>query len=159
MFQQSYGREVQVRRAWQPRFRPLLSSALGLKVWRTQAASAQYLTFMEARPSISRRSLVLVFRKHMFQCASVNLAQPGGLWVQYALHGCNIGATCMAFPLLTPLCPLFLGTVWPTSTTPVFTCWKPPASSSHFHHSKLKGLKEGENLLLLLGDCTSVLPL
>lgn len=159
MFQQSYGREVQVRRAWQPCFRPLLAFALELKVWRTRAASAQYLTFIEAKPSISKSSLVLVFRMHMFQRASVDLAQPGRLWVQYGLHGCNMGAICVAFPLPTPQCPLFLGTVWPSSTTPIFTCWKPPASSSHFHQSKLKGLKEGENLLLLLGDCTSVLPL
>lgn len=111
---------------------------------------------MKAKPSISKRNLVLVSRKHMFQCASVNLAQLGGLWVQYGLHGCSVGAICMAFP---PPTSLFLGTVWPTSTTPVFMCWKPPASSSHFHHFKLKGLKEGGNLLLLLGDCTSVWPL
>lgn len=116
MYQQSYRREAWVRRAWQPCCRPLLASALGPKVRRTHTASAQYLTFMEAEPGISKRSLVLVFRKHMFKCASVHLAQPG-------CSGGNMGAICTTFLLPTSL---FLGTVWPTSTTPVFMCWKPP---------------------------------
>lgn len=47
MYQQRYRQEVQVRRAWQPCFRPLLASALGLKIRKTHAASAQYLPFME----------------------------------------------------------------------------------------------------------------
>lgn len=111
MYQQSYRREAWVRRAWQPCCRPLLASALGPKVRRTHTASAQYLTFMEAEPGISKRSLVLVFRKHMFKCASVHLAQPG-------CSGGNMGAICTTFLLPTSL---FLGTVWPTSTTPVFS--------------------------------------
>lgn len=105
---------------------------------------------MEAELGSSKRSLVLVFRKHVFHCASVDLAQPGGLWVKYGLHGSNMHGIPSTYisgfghyaALKHNSCLYMLEA----------------ASSSHFHHSELEGLKERENLLLLLGVCISVLP-